>query len=510
MKSTVKDNVFSWSILAVAVLLRFMELSLKPPHSDEGVNGFFVNQLWENGFLVYDPQNYHGPLLFYLFQLSEKIFGFGVYSFRIVTALFSVLTVWIVLRSRILGRHASFFAAGALALSPGMIFFGRSAIHESVFVFFQILWMTGFVKFREQPERRGLLWFFAGLLGCALLKETFVVLAFSFLAAWVWVEFSPRILRPIDGQVGPPPRFQAGDIDRSFILKMVFAGGLVWLSFYTGFFHHRRGAADFFVALMPWLKTGVGGSGHDKPFLYWLLLLKRYEWVALAGAIGALAGAFSRSWKMRFFSALGLVSGLVYSLIPYKTPWCVMDILWPFVIVAGFWFESFSARFREGNIAVVLLSLVTLAVVLTQSAIASYEINFVNYANPSEPYVYVQTKNDLKVIGDIIRKKIESSPELHTMNIQVNLRDSWPLPWLFSRLPHAEFIENGAPPLAGADIIFTELAVSADNLAGSYWRRKMELRDAREPVYVYLKKSAFEGLNLPGFSSVQTPEGKGL
>jgi len=150
-----KDKIIGWSILFVAFLLCFYHLSLKPPHSDESGNGFFVNQIWENGYFTYDPSNYHGPLLFYLLQISEKTFGFGIGSFRIVTALFSLLSVWLILRNRdLLGRYASFFAASALALSPGMTFFGRSAIHESPFVFSQLLFVIGFLKARVRADRK--------------------------------------------------------------------------------------------------------------------------------------------------------------------------------------------------------------------------------------------------------------------------------------------------------------------------------------------------------------------
>jgi predicted membrane-bound mannosyltransferase len=44
------------------VFLRFFLLGIKPPHFDEGINGWFVDQVVHNGFYRYDPTNYHGPL----------------------------------------------------------------------------------------------------------------------------------------------------------------------------------------------------------------------------------------------------------------------------------------------------------------------------------------------------------------------------------------------------------------------------------------------------------------
>ena len=68
------DWVF-WGIIAFGALLRFFLLSIKPPHFDEGINGWFVDQMTRNGFYRYDPTNYHGPLHFYILFLSEALFG---------------------------------------------------------------------------------------------------------------------------------------------------------------------------------------------------------------------------------------------------------------------------------------------------------------------------------------------------------------------------------------------------------------------------------------------------
>ncbi len=53
-------------ITAIAAFLRFYNLELKPMHHDEGVNGFFLTTLVREGVYKYDPQNYHGPTLYYI------------------------------------------------------------------------------------------------------------------------------------------------------------------------------------------------------------------------------------------------------------------------------------------------------------------------------------------------------------------------------------------------------------------------------------------------------------
>ena len=50
------------AIVALAALLRLYALELRPPHFDEGVNGWFLDQMKETGFYKYDRTNYLGPL----------------------------------------------------------------------------------------------------------------------------------------------------------------------------------------------------------------------------------------------------------------------------------------------------------------------------------------------------------------------------------------------------------------------------------------------------------------
>src|SRR5438874_11571924 len=52
--------------LAVALLLRLPNLGARPMHGDEAVHAFKFAELWERGVYRYDPNEYHGPTLYYL------------------------------------------------------------------------------------------------------------------------------------------------------------------------------------------------------------------------------------------------------------------------------------------------------------------------------------------------------------------------------------------------------------------------------------------------------------
>ena len=93
-----RENIGLVSVLVVAGLLRFLFLTAKAPHFDEGVYGFFVQEIWRRGFFPYDPTNFHGPTYYYALQLAEQILGRGVFAFRFASGVFSMLTVFYVWR----------------------------------------------------------------------------------------------------------------------------------------------------------------------------------------------------------------------------------------------------------------------------------------------------------------------------------------------------------------------------------------------------------------------------
>ncbi|MCX7713653.1 MAG: hypothetical protein N2035_08345, partial [Chthoniobacterales bacterium] len=81
------------AILLLAATIRFWDLELKPPHFDEGVNGWFADQLRAQGYFRYDPENYHGPLHFYAIFLTQTLFGRSVFALRLPAVLASIAAV---------------------------------------------------------------------------------------------------------------------------------------------------------------------------------------------------------------------------------------------------------------------------------------------------------------------------------------------------------------------------------------------------------------------------------
>ena len=151
----------SLAILLGAAFIRLYHLTLKPFHHDEGVNGFFLTNLYRTGVYHYDPTNYHGPTLYYFALATTKLNGllFGqdaglsTIAVRLVPVIFGVATVWLVLcLRRHIGTVGALAAAALVALSPGSVFFSRYFIHETHFVFFTLGIVVAFLNYYDRKR----------------------------------------------------------------------------------------------------------------------------------------------------------------------------------------------------------------------------------------------------------------------------------------------------------------------------------------------------------------------
>src|SRR5215831_2240881 len=175
----------------VAVWLRFDQIGLKPFHHDEGVMSHFLLNLANSGEYKYNPENYHGPTLYYFALVALRVFGDNDFALRFTPALFGVLTVLMVwlLRGH-LGPVGTPVAAFLMALSPGLVYFSRDFIHEMSFGCFSLGVVVGAWRYAESKNFSwlALMATSAGLLFAT--KETAIITAgvmiISALCATVW------------------------------------------------------------------------------------------------------------------------------------------------------------------------------------------------------------------------------------------------------------------------------------------------------------------------------------
>jgi uncharacterized protein (TIGR03663 family) len=340
-----------WLILALAAFLRFFLLGIKPPHFDEGINGWFVDQVMKNGFYRYDPTNYHGPLHFYVLLLFQSLFGRNVWALRLPVVLVSIACVWLALKFEpFVGKNVSRIAALAMAVSPGFVFYGRYAIHEVWLQFFSMLFILGVLGL----WRRGTLTYLwsagMGLTGMILTKETYAIHVVCAMAT-IPVLGGFNWLSPVPD--AKPARQTWSWIDLAMVV-IVCAFAIVF--FYSGTFFNWSGVKGLFLAYKAWTETGTAGHGHEKTWDYWFKLMEPsweaggenftgYELPMLVGLIlSFILGVailfrcqFCQKFNLgvRYLAIYGVGSLVLYSYVHYKTPWCIISFGWPFLFIFG-------------------------------------------------------------------------------------------------------------------------------------------------------------------------------
>src|SRR2546426_3986388 len=257
-----------WLILGLAVFLRFFLLGIKPPHFDEGINGWFVDQMMKNGFYRYDPTNYHGPLHFYVLLLFESLFGRNVWALRLPVVLVSISCLSLMLKFEpLVGRNVSRIAALAIAVSPGFVFYGRYAIHEVWLQFFSTMFILGLLGLWKLGSVNYLWYAGMGTAGMILTKETYAIhLACAVLAIPVLI-VSCALSRVPDAKLAKQTWTY---IDLAMVL-VVGAVAVVFL--YSGTFFNWNGVKGLYQAFKAWTETGAAGHGHEKPWDYWFKLM---------------------------------------------------------------------------------------------------------------------------------------------------------------------------------------------------------------------------------------------
>lgn len=473
-------------LLLAALVTRFVFLDNKPIHFDEAINGWFVNRIHQLGLYKYDPNNYHGPLYFYFLFWVETWWGQSLQVLRAVPAVFSVLSVLVFALPAVRSRGMLNSMAVLVLISPAFIFFGRSGIHEMPFVFFQLVMALGLLRWMEKPDAKAWVLFLSGLWGMVCLKETFVITLFAWVVGFVslgWARL--KIL------------FSWETLKQGWNVRvsLVMAGLLVlWLALFTGFFKDLSGIVDFFRALLPWLKTGVHGQGHEKPVFYWLKTWLEAEPLVLLGVIVAVFGVFSQRPGLRVLSVFSLTQLLVYSLIPYKTVWCALSMVWGFYFVLALKAQELlqeSARWKTRGFGVVA---VVLAALNLSSVVAS------TYRRPMDlnhPYVYVNSTYELTWLSQKIVRTLNEMPSTGKgpYVVQIGMKEQWPWPWLLRDQKGVYYELCAKRYLSDALVYFcdhSDAEVFETLLNAEYWKISIVLRQFKEASVVYLKKTDFD------------------
>ena len=465
MKYLQKCCVLILAVTIAAIALRLPRLEQRPMHGDEAVHAVKFGSLLEHGLYRYDSNEYHGPTLNYFTLIpawltsAARLTDVSELTLRIVPVFFGILLVLLVfLLAGGLSWPAVIVAAALTSISPAMVFYSRYYIQEMLLVCFTFGAIVSGYRYSQSKTVKWaiLTGIFLGLMHAT--KETWVIVFGSMLIALFLMLFTSYL--------------QGESI--SNIIKVIrprhlgaaaLTAAAVSALFYSSFFTNPHGILDSLLTFKTYFNRASQNQLHFHPWYYYLkiLLYSRYAsgpvWsegliviLAAAGFIVAITrkGAAGINFHLlRFIAFYTIVMIVLYSVVPYKTPWCLVGFLHGMILLAGVGTIAVLKLTRSvlPRTLVILILLIGGAHLIWQAYLANYKY----FADPVNPYVYAHPSRDVFTITRRIEEIAEVHPDRKNMYIQVICPESdyWPLPWYLRSFPNVgwwDHVDENTPP----------------------------------------------------------------
>jgi uncharacterized protein (TIGR03663 family) len=442
-------------VALLGLLIRLPQLGVRPMHTDEAVNAYIVGQLLTGKAFAYDPLDRHGPVLAALALPLVRMQGAKTFSdltepeLRLTTVLAGTLAILLFGAAvEMFGFLPCLIAALLFAGAPLPVYYDRYFIHESFFTCATFgLILAGWRGRRGISTRQAVL-----IAACAALmlasKETallhFFVLAAVAIVFWRW-------------------NLRGKNLANLWRPKAALAAGaaflLLTILLFTWFGCNWKALAALMQSVPNFLAR-AGGEGHQKPFWYFAHLLAG-GWSGALILILACIGFFETVRKRDpspygFLAFYALFLAVIYSLIPYKTPWLALNFWLPIALFAGLTIQSLwciPARSAGHRTAIRACCILAGAMAATLIAHDTHQRVFLHPADETNPYAYAHTSEDLLGLPEEI-EKLAHQNAISAPSIAVIAADPWPLPWYLRHLREVGFWQPGQQP-GDADFYIT-------------------------------------------------------
>lgn len=441
-------------IALAGLVLRLPQLGVRPMHTDEAVNAYIVGQILSGEPFNYDPQDRHGPALAAFavplarLQGAKKFSDLTESELRLTSALAGTVTILLLASAGdVFGMVPCLIAALLFAGGPLAVYYDRFFIHESLFCTATLGLIVSGWRVCQRPAASSAL--MVGACSALMLacKETAIIHFVSVaLAGLAYRRLDLRGKRAI------------GLIRQNVVLLASVTFVLITVTLFTWFGKNWKSLSAL-LQVAPDVLARAAGQGHQKAAWYYFSLLAtgRSGWVLLALAAVGLFLTFAKSdhSALRLLAYYAILVAVIYSLIPYKTPWLALNLWLPLALFAG--------RTIEWSWQVVATRLPSRAAIpafaifgTAAAALIAHDTRqrvFLQPADETNPYAYAHTSDDLLGLAPEIEQLARQSA-LTQPRIAVIAHDVWPLPWYLRHFSQVGFWQPGQQ-IGNADFYIT-------------------------------------------------------
>lgn len=506
------------AILAIATGLRFSALEDRPMHHDEANQAFRCGILMDTGEYRYDWQEHHGPLLYYATLPAFWLSGAEDFSETTETTYRSVpvisgliLVLASTLVAGLLSAQAALWLALFTAVSPALVYYSRFYIQESLLVLFTFL---ALVSGWRCLTKRSYTWpaicgFSIGAMYAT--KETCII---AFAAIFVSLALVlPGMIRR-KGSESPGALL----IERATLYRLALAllvAVAVAVTFYSSFFTNGDGPMDSLRSFASYFRKGTGvETDHVHPWHFYLRLLTWSRsgpgpwWSEAFFLLLAIVGLFtaflpscqSLNKDVQFSRLVALYAVtimLIYSLIPYKTTWCMLSFLHALIILASFGASALVKLAKRIPFQAVVIALILSGAghLSRQAWRASVDRRF--FCDIRNPYVYAHTSIDFMRLIKRIEDLSAVHPKGRNMLIAVVTPPDkyWPLPWYLREFGHVGYwpsisslpVNEPAVVIVDPDQPEASQALSREEFMFEYYGLRPEV-----PLCMYIRRNLWE------------------
>jgi len=422
-----KFIIVAVAIFALAVLSRFIFLSARPLHHDEGMLSYFAWRLSHFGEYTYTPQ-IHSPILFFLQAILYLVFGARDVISKVSPAIFGVMLICIPLFfNKLLGKKTAIFISLGFLISPVFLYYSRFLVHTAIVVAFWLLAVLLFASYLK--NKRSLdLYLSAGALSFAFgTSET----SYIFLTVIVLFAVISLLVFGISRNFWRDLRDTFKNNYLDFIIAfLIFV--LIWCLIYSVGLTNpeslRRSLpilSDDSTGLGFWLAQHPKRLG-GQPWHYYLVLAIVYETIFIFGSLSFILKFLTQRGRKSIFDLFVIVwlVGMlgVFSWAGEKFPWLFLPSLLPMVFATGLflgrWWDKLKIVTRTFWIILGIWSVFT-----------AVRLAYFLPADTRELAVYVQTPANFQEKIDQITKscKVENDKNCVLLDQKI----TWPLSWNF-------------------------------------------------------------------------------